>query len=95
MRWWFNEVLHIPGEPILLLYSQDDGRRTGGDRELIEVEGFFFLNTTGDYFMERTTVMIEGNPTLETVLAGLRGEVPLVCSAQWARDELAFTNHEV
>ncbi|KAG9027526.1 hypothetical protein FRB95_007627 [Tulasnella sp. JGI-2019a] len=95
MRWWFNEVLHVPGEPILLLFSQDNGRETGGDRELIEVDGRFFLNTTSDYFMERTTVSIEGNPTRETVLAGLHGEVSVLYGEEWARDELAFINQEV
>ncbi|KAG9015880.1 hypothetical protein FRB95_006882 [Tulasnella sp. JGI-2019a] len=95
MRWWFNEVLHVPGEPILLLFSQDNERETGGDRELIEVNGRFFLNTTSDYFMERTTVIIKGNPTLETVLAGLRGEVPVLYGEEWDRDELAFINQEV
>ncbi|KAG9027384.1 hypothetical protein FRB95_007816 [Tulasnella sp. JGI-2019a] len=95
MRWWFNEVLHIPGEPILLLFSQDNGRKTGGDRELIQVDEHFFLYTYGNHFMDRMTVMIEGNPTLETVLSGLRGEVPLLYSEEWAIDELAFANYEV
>lgn len=69
MRWWFNDVLHIPGDPILLLFLLDDNQSDGGDLELVEVDGYFFLH---DVETEHTRP-VDAALTLEAILATLSG----------------------
>lgn len=89
VAWYFNEVLHIPGKPRLVLISSDqykdseEGNR--GDSELIEINGQFFFVTNREY---DATQAIKGDCTLDEVLAGLRGEWPVDlvledCSVDW------------
>ncbi|KAG8988671.1 hypothetical protein FRB93_004006 [Tulasnella sp. JGI-2019a] len=90
MKWFFNDVLHIPGTPRLVLLSVDYGQEeddwsTSGDTELIEIEGQFFLNRRQNF----QTFPILGELTLEQVLAGLRRERELNYGEPWKRDEHA------
>lgn len=85
--WYFNNVLHIPGKPRLVLISDDnyDDSQEGdrGFSELVEVNGQFFFVSNDDFDAQ----VIEGDSTLEEVLAGLRGDLPLGptadCSLDW------------
>lgn len=95
IRWWFNEVLHIPGNPTVLLFSKSLVERLGGHGELVEVDGCFFLHRTGEVYMERCTVMIEGNPSLDMVLSGLRGEGRLTYGNRWPMDMQAAANYDL
>lgn len=95
IRWWFNEVLHIPGDPMVLLFSTVPEEHTGGDCELIEVDGYFFLKHTGDDHDEQLTFMLEGNPSLEMVLSGLRREQALTYGDPWPIDWVAVCNYDL
>lgn len=69
VRWYFNDVLHVPGDPIMWLFDKPAWATMGGRKELIEVEGEFFIRDN----VEETARLILGEPTLETVLEWLRG----------------------
>lgn len=85
-RWFFNEVLHIPGKPRLVLMSLGTpGRYPDGRGEIIEIGGSFFYNSNLED--AECTMIIEGDPTLGDVLAGLRGERELTYGKPWPRDD--------
>lgn len=90
MQWWFNSILHIPGDPVLLLYSRPNPNDTGGELEIIKVEGDFFL-----HMVDRArTFKLQEDITLEEVLSMLnsRGSVPH--GPVWPTDRLALYDYE-
>ncbi|KAG8882345.1 hypothetical protein FRB97_008359 [Tulasnella sp. 331] len=87
MLWYFNQVLHIPGEPRLVLVSSEEDEDAEWDERqsfvaLVEVNRRFFFVADG----ESGAQAVKGDYTLEQVPAALRNEGSLdsvleVCSA--------------
>lgn len=89
MQWWFNDVLHVPGDPVLLLFELDPGSRFGGDRELIEIDGCFFFNY---HFPEDRTASIEEGTTMETILLALTQQCTIKEQPALQKDYKAMDN---
>lgn len=66
MRWYFNDVLHLPGMPLLVM--QRPGSRSSSAQELVKLGSSLYVHT-GSYDQ---TLQVREQFTLEDVLSWLQ-----------------------